>query len=96
MLGAEKSYQLGNLIMGERLAEAGHFLATVFDLGGNLRGLHGLADVGQGRSFWGSLASCPVAISAALVTEKSGSGLFRSFGVRCQERLGRGCDGDGK
>ena len=101
MLGTEKSYELGHFVMGERVAEAGHFLATVFDLGGDLRWLHSLANVGEGRTFLGALGCDSVAIGAAFVAEESGSGLFRSMrsgGVRLRngQREGRGDGQDGQ
>jgi hypothetical protein len=89
VLGAEKGYELGYFVMGERVAEAGHFLASVFDLGGDMRGLHGLADIGQGWTFLGALRRGSVAVGASFVAEEGGSGLFRSLGVCREERLGR-------
>jgi hypothetical protein len=85
MLGAEKGDEFGYVVLGERVAEAGHFLAAVFDLSGDLRGLHVLADVGQGRTFLGALRCGSVAVSAALVAEKGGSGLLIRFR---SERIG--------
>ena len=94
MLGAEKGHQLSYFVVGDRVAEAGHLLAAVFDLGGDLRGLHGFADVGEGWTLLGSLGGGSVAIGAAFIAEEVGSGLLRSFGIRCEERLGVCCDGD--
>ena len=82
MFGTEKGDELGYFVVIERVAEAGHLLAAVFDLGGNLHGLHGLADVGERRSLLGSLAGGSVAVGAALITKKVGSGLLVGFGSK--------------
>ena len=80
---AEKGNELSQFVLGERVAEAGHLLPAILDLGGNLRGLQGLADVGQGRTLLGSLSAGAVAVGAAFVTKEVGSGLFRRFLSEC-------------
>ena len=79
MFGAEPGDELGQFVLGERVAETGHLLAAVFNLGGDLPGLHCLADIGQRRAFLRSLAGGSVAIGASLVAKKVGSGLLRLF-----------------
>jgi len=79
MFGAQKRDQLGDLILGERVFEAGHLLSAVFDLCRNLSRLQGLANVGQRRSFLCALSGGSMAIGATLVAKQSGSLCFRSF-----------------
>ena len=95
MLCAEISDQLCHFVMRERVAEAGHLLAAVFDLGRDLRGLHGLANVGQRWSLLGSLSGGSVAISASFVAKEGGSRLLDCFGIHSKERPGWCCEGDG-
>lgn len=80
MLGAEKSDQLCHFVMGERVAEAGHLLAAVFDLGRDLRGLHGLANIGQRWSLLSSLSRGSVAVGAAFIVKKDSSRFLLGFG----------------
>jgi len=82
VFGTEKGDELGYFVVIERVAEAGHLLAAVFDLGGDLRRLHGLADVGERRSLLGSLAGGSVAVGAAFIAEEVGSGLLVGFGSK--------------
>jgi len=94
VFGTEKGDELGYFVVIERVAEAGHLLAAVFDLGGDLRCLHGLADVGQGRTFLGSLAGGSVAIGASFIAEEGGSGLLG--GVRSGSLRGGNGERDGR
>ena len=87
MFGAEPGDELGQFVLGNRVAETGHLLAAVFNLGGDLPGLHCLADIGQRRAFWSSLAGGSVAVGASLVAEKVGSGLLGCFGCEGAGRL---------
>jgi len=82
--GAKECNQLRDFIIGERVLEAGHLLTAIFNLIGNLLGLHGLAHVSERRTLLGSLTGCPMTVGASLVPEKDGSGLFRFFGSRSE------------
>ncbi len=84
MFGAEPGDQLGYFVFGERVLETGHLLAAVFDLIGDLRRFHSLADVGQRGTLLGSLCRGTVAIGAAFLAEENGSGSLRGFGGECR------------
>lgn len=91
MFGAEKGNQLRDLVLGEGVLKAGHLLAAVFDLRDDLRGLHGLADMGQRWTFLGSLRRVSMAVGATLVAEKHSSRSLGGFRIgrdskRCAER----------
>lgn len=105
MFGAEEGYQLCQFSGRDRLLEAWHLLAAVEDLMGNLFGVEGLANIGQGWPLLGSQAGWSMAVCAAFVAEEDGSCLLRILpGKRMrgngekeewQEQSG-GCVGAGK
>jgi len=82
VFGAEPGYQLGDFIVGERVAERGHLAAAVQDLAGNGRRFHGFANLLQIRTLGGALGLSSVAVGAALVAEEVGPGLFGLPGIR--------------
>lgn len=77
MLGAEIGDELGDLLVAERVAERGHFVAAVEDLIGHFfrRPVLVVANVEEGWRLFGADAAGAVAIGAALVAEEEGAGL---------------------
>ena len=100
MFGAEVCDQLGDLLVGERVAEGRHLLAAVEDLAGDFcRGPElVLAQVGEIRTLLAAGSAGSVAVGATLVAKENRAGLLGSFGLRAEEGVGgeRGEQDDGR
>jgi len=98
VFGTQVSHQLGNLLFGDRVAEWGHLLSAVENLVGDSgrRPELVLAQVYQGRRFFGADAALAMAVSAAFVAKQDRAGLFVGLGPATAEGAGRDCGKKGE
>lgn len=96
LFGAEKSDQLLDFVVGERIAEGRHLLAAVEELAGDfvVGPLLLFADVFESRGFARAFEVGAVAEAAAFVAEENGAGHFGFFFLAGCEGGLRGAQGN--
>jgi hypothetical protein len=96
VLSTEVSDQLGDLLIGDRVAEGRHLLATVENLAGDFFRRPGLvcAQADEARSLFAADATGSVAIGATLVAKQQCAGLLGGLGLSTGKGVGTGSRGD--
>lgn len=98
MFGAEVGDQLGDLLIGDRVAEGRHLLAAVENLAGDFFRGPGLvcAQADEARSLFAADATGSVAIGATLVAKQQCAGLLGGLRLSTEKGVGGGSRGGGE
>jgi hypothetical protein len=91
VFGAQECDKLRNLLIAQGIAKGRHLLSAAEDLIGHFGGgpVLVVADLSEGRRFFGSLEVGPMAVGTSLVAEEGSTGFDIGWGVGC-ERGGGG------